>query len=198
MSRLAIALLTMGLTFASIDAQAQGVKVCSGFDFLTCPNAVVANKDAFVRVEFAKPLAEVFQETFGQARVTSGKFSFVVKQAPDAAPLVSYESTLLVSRYEHINTLDLTLQADDQTLKDLAEGTLADPALRDLWLKQKKKLGDKQRWQVFVYFALPEGDGKLVAQGEFDYALKAASIPAKPNQAAAAERAKPAETNYLK
>lgn len=179
MSRLAILMLTVGLSFAALDARAQGVKVCSGFDFLSCPNAVVAGKNAFVRVEFAKPLAEVFQETFALPSVTAGKFTFVVAQASDAKPLVSYESKLLVSRYEHITTLDLTLQADDKTLKDLSEGLLADPALRDLWREQAKKLGDKQRWQVFLYFALPDGQGKLVAQGEFAYATKAAEAPAK-------------------
>lgn len=161
----------IGVTFASA-AQAQTVKVCDGMDFTSCPNAVVAGQNAFVRFEFGKPVAEVFKDVLGTKNVpTSGKFSFVVARSAESAPLVQYGGTLLVSRYTNMQSVDFTLQADEETLRD-TEGTLADPGIRDRWLREAKRLPNgRQTWQVYLFFAPGDTDGAstMVAQGTFDY-----------------------------
>src|ERR1041384_3196102 len=114
------------------------LKFCDSLSFESCSDKVDPSKPMYMWFEFAKPVGAVFQETFGSPTMPSnGYFLVFVSKNIDTDPIVQYGGTILVNRWNQLNSFVLTAQTDDATMNALASGSgdagkLPQPALAQM------------------------------------------------------------------
>ncbi len=164
------------------------LKFCDSLSFESCSDKVDPQKPMYMWFEFPKPVGAVFQETFSSPTMPlNGHFLVFVSKNIDTDPIVTYAGTLLVNRWNQLNSLVLTAQADDATMNALASGSgdagklpqpalaqMADVGFRDQFLEGFAAQADgTQTWEVFLFFKPWNGDvtPKEVFRGKFAYTL---------------------------
>jgi hypothetical protein len=164
------------------------LKFCDSLSFESCSDKLDPSKPMYMWFEFAKPVGAVFQEAFKSPTMPlNGHFLVFVSKNIDTDPIVTYANTLLVNRWDRLNSFVLTAQADDATMNALASGSgdagklpqpalsqMADVGFRDQFLEGMAAQADgPQTWEVFLFFKPFNGDTKPVEvfRGKFQYTL---------------------------
>jgi hypothetical protein len=139
------------------------------------------SENFYLRFAFPKSITETIRAIKPNYEKSSAKISLAIgKDENDENPIIVDTRDISLSNYEKYNVVDYTLQADEATIKMIANeprekvcftssSTMGVTTLNEEWRRKAALFKDgKHEWMVFLIFTIPkemeEGASEIAAQ----------------------------------